>query len=366
MLAVVMGALMTMCTPKVGPEETLVTAAERTAAGNSIKPPLIDIFAWPDGPFGVLRSGSRYAFFATDGGNHPNGKGGSVTLTYGESGNPLDDNSPKQPPIDVSIAPNLKLNPNYPNYSYMGGGPIYQVPAGMPGAGNLLTVYHAERNTTGQGGFYSLLGLARSTDGGRSWSDLGEIIEANQPYRPGLRGYDLGISQLVVDPTQKYFYVYFPDWIANGTTTPSTVTVMSVARVSIRDLLRAAFAATPTPLPQFRKYYRGRWDQPGINGLSTDREPGSYPGDASVSYDSYLQRYVVIADDTNAISYGESPDGVNWTPRIVIFSKPARVYARGIGTGADPNVLGSRFYVYYTLRNDWTTATVGRFAVDCR
>jgi hypothetical protein len=343
----------------------VVTVAQREAAARHAKPPLVDIFAWPDGPFGALKSGDGYTFFATDGGRHRNGKAGSMTMTFGSLANPLGAGFGSDSPVDVEIQNDLGANANHRSYSYIGGGPVYLVPSGLPGAGSLLTVYHAERTTTGAGGFYSLLGLARSTDGGHSWHDLGEIVEANQPYRRDLEGYDLGISQLVTDPSGTYFYVYFPDWIANGTPNPTTVTVMSVARVNIRTLLAAAFATPAGPLPSFFKLYRGTWNQPGINGLSTDLEPGSAPGDASVTYSAYLRRYVVVSDDTQVIGYGESPDGLTWTPRTVVVAEPNKVYARAVGMGDDPNSLGSHFYIYYTDRANWNTATVGRFPVTC-
>jgi hypothetical protein len=354
-----------LCNPQVAAAQVVATAARRKAAGAHAKPPLIDSFDWPDGPFGVLESGGRYAFFATDGGNHRNGKAGSMTMTFGSLADPLGSGSGRDAPIDVAIENDLGLNPKHGAYSYLGGGPVYLVPPGLPGAGNLLTVYHAERNTTGTGGFYSLLGLARSTDGGHSWHDLGEIVEANQPYRRDLEGYDIGVSQLVTDPTGTYFYVYFPDWIENGTANPTTVTIMSVARVELRTLLAAAFATQPTALPAFSKRYDGAWRQPGINGRSTDLEPGSTPGDPSVTYSAYLKRYVVVADDTEVISYGESPDGIAWTSRPTLITAPNKVYARAVGIGADPNSLGRQFYIYFTHRVNWTTATVGRFPVTC-
>lgn len=354
-----------LCTPNVGQPEVVVTVAQREAAARHANPPLVDIFAWPDGPFGVLKSGAGYTFFATDGGQHRNGKAGSMTMTFGSLANPLGAGFGSDAPIDVEIQNDFGSNPNHRSYSYIGGGPVYLVPSGLPGAGNLLTVYHAERTTTGAGGFYSLLGLARSTDGGRSWHDLGEIIEANQPFRRDLEGYDLGIPQLVTDPSATYFYVYFPDWIANGTPNPTTVTVMSVARVNVRALLAAAFATPAGPLPSFVKLHQGTWSQPGMNGLSTDLEPGSPPGDASVTYSAYLRRYVVVSDDTQVIAYGESPDGLTWTSRTILVSEPNKVYARAVGMGDDPNSLGPHFYIYYTDRANWNSATVGRFPITC-
>ena len=53
----------------------------------------------------------------------------------------------------------LSVNPIYPSYGYMGGGPVYQVPIGMTGAGNLLATYHAELPNDA---LYAALGLAAS------------------------------------------------------------------------------------------------------------------------------------------------------------------------------------------------------------
>lgn len=350
-----------LCDPKIGPTETVATPEQRRTAAKRAVPPLLDIFAWPDGPFGVLASGTRYAFFATDGGRHRNAKAGSVTRTLGTLANPLGN---RDTVVDAGIQNDLGLDPLYRTYGYIGGGPVYMIPRGLRGAGSLLTVFHAERNTMANG-FYSSLGLARSTDGGRSWHDLGEIVEANRPYRPAGPSFEIGMSQIVIDPTGAYVYVYFPDWLRASGTMPSRLTVMSVARVRIRDLVNAAFAPSPRALPPFRKFYQGRWDQPGIGGVSSDLQSGSIGGSPSVTFDAFLKRYVVIADDTQNVSYAESPDGVRWTPRRIIFSDPNALYARAIGTGGDPNQLDRRFFVYYTKRPNWNAASVIRFVVNC-
>jgi hypothetical protein len=71
-----------------------------------------------------------------------NNKYGSITRTLGTLDNPLG----SDPPVDVTINPNPDpaVNPFYQSYDYMGGGPVYRVPNGMPGAGNLHLLYHAE------------------------------------------------------------------------------------------------------------------------------------------------------------------------------------------------------------------------------
>jgi len=79
-------------------------------------------------------------------------------------------------------------------------------------------VYHAEIPTVTTMSFYSVLGLASSTDEGFTWIDLGEIVRINQGYRPDMDGYDIGDSNLVASPDGRYFYLYFADWLANGTT----------------------------------------------------------------------------------------------------------------------------------------------------
>ncbi len=359
------------CQPVVSNVTTVVTAAQRKAAGAKAIPPITDApdgFAWPDTSLGVLKSGSGLVFFASDGGHHTeNNKYGSVTRTSGT----LDDPLGTGPPIDVVIRPNPdpSVNSNYATYTYLGGARIHRVPQGAPGGGNLLIVYHAEINTATS--FYSLLGLALSTDDGRSWTDLGEIIRPNQPYEPDLAGFDIGASSLVISSDQQYFYVYFPDWIANGGTQPTTTTVLSVARAPIASVFQAAASQGPHAAA-FMKYYQGSWSQPGVGGLSSDLNPDAgYGGGPNVAFDSALKRYVLINDDTEHIAYSESTDGMSWTLPVLLYENQnpegGANYAVPIGIGADPNILGQQFYVFFTHTSPqgWYGNTVRRFSVTC-
>ncbi|MGC1644928.1 MAG: hypothetical protein WA741_03795, partial [Candidatus Sulfotelmatobacter sp.] len=217
-----------VCSPTILANQEVATPAQREAAGERAQPPLTDTadgFAWPDTPLGVIKTEHGYAFFGSDGGSHShqfwqghwygNNKYGSITRTLGTLDNPLGSDVP----VDVTINPNPDpaVNPFYARYDYMGGGPVYKVPDGMVGAGNLLMVYHAEIPTIATQSFYSVLALAISSDQGASWTDLGEIIRVNQGYRTDMDGFDIGDSPLVVSPDGKYFYIFFPDWRANGT-----------------------------------------------------------------------------------------------------------------------------------------------------
>jgi hypothetical protein len=297
-----------------------------------------------------------------------NNKSGSVVTTVGTLDNPLGTGDPR----DVSISPNpdSAVSPNYPSYGYMGGGPVYQVPAGMTGAGNLLATYHAELPNDA---LYAALGLATSTDNGLHWTDLGEIIRLNQAYAVGLDGFEIGDGPLVLSPDGKYFYLYFPDWIANGTLHSTTTTNVSVARALASSVLEAAFGSTRQHAVVFEKFYKGSWHlQPAIGGASTDLNPTSaYQGYLDIHYNSALQRYVmIISNDTN-FAYAESTDALSWTvPTLLGTFGPIAAYPTAVGLGDDPHILGKSFYVYFThLPTDgtgWTNGALRRLTVCCQ
>lgn len=379
-----------LCPPHIIADDVVVTADQRKDAGERVTPPsLIDPvngFAWPDTPLGIVkeRSGTGYLFFGSDGGCHANcgtvqERAGSITRSAGSLDNPLGSEAPSE-----TLLTGLGLaSPT----DYVGAGPVYRIPDGQKGAGNLLLVYHVERATYAsqykypdplkfQRSFYSSLGLAMSTDEGVTWTDLGIVIRANKPYEPHAPGYDIGDGNLVVDPTNTYFYLYFPDRIERG----STDTFMSVARVPLADLLDAAYAQAPAP--SFTKYYNGSWSQAGIGGRSSSILPLPYPtyaGSPSVGFNSYLNRYVAVFDDTQNISYAESPDGIHWAdPVLIKATDPTQAsadYAVIVSPKGDSTQLGREYYIYYTdspnpanpkiAHAGWQGAKVRRLTVDC-
>ena len=375
-----------VCTPKIIANKVLVTAAQRKAAGNRAWPPLTDAAngcAWPDTELGVAKIDGGYVFFGSDGGYHErqlwedqyygNNKYGSVTRTIGTLDNPLG----TEDPIDVTINPNPdpSVNPFYSAYDYMGGGPVYQVPAGMPGAGKLLMVYHAEIPTVTTQSFYSVFALASSSNGGMSWTDLGEIVRINQGYRTDMDGYDIGDANLVVSPDAKYFYIYFSDWLANGTTHwGNTVTVLSIARATISSVLNDAFGDHPRA-SKFEKYYKG-WDlNQALGGYSQDINPkGAYVGNMQVAWNSDLKRYQMFINQGVLIAYAESPDGMSWSIPTVLHdfrNDPGTpsVYDVPVGMGENPNILGKEFYILYTSSpsaTGWEGASVKRFTISCQ
>jgi hypothetical protein len=369
------------CTPKVTANVVVASPKQRYDAGQRAEPPLTDPgtgFAWPDTPMGVIKTADGYEFFASDGGQHSrqmwrghwvgNNKSGSVVTTMGTLDNPLGTGDPQN--VSLSSSPDPGVNPNYSSYGYMGGGPVYQVPAGMTGAGNLLATYHAELPNDA---LYAALGLAASTDNGLHWTDLGEIIRLNQAYAAGLDLWEIGDGPLVLSPDGKYFYLYFPDWIANGTPHATSTTNVSVARAPVASVLNAAFGSARPHTVAFEKFYEGSWHlQPGIGGASTDLNPRSaYGGYLDIHYNRALQRYVLIISDDTDFAYSESIDGLTWTiPTLLGTFGPIAAYPTAVGFGDDPHVLGKSFYIYFThLPTDgtgWTNGALRRLTLSCQ
>jgi hypothetical protein len=370
-----------VCQPSVTKPTVVASPAQRLAAGRNAQPPVTDPynpFAWPDTPLGIIKVGNGYEFFGSDGGTHSrqmweghsagNNKSGSIVTTTGTLDNPLGTGDPQ----DVSVSSNSdpSVNPNYSSYGYMGGGPVFQVPAGMTGAGNLLATYHAELPNDA---LYAALGLAASTDNGLTWTDLGEIIRLNQSYAVGLDGFEIGDGPLVLSPDGMYFYLYFPDWIANGTPHTTTTTNVSVARALVSSVLNAAFGSAPHHAVAFEKFYKGSWHlQPAIGGASTDLNPKSaYQGYLDIHYNSAIQRYVMIISNDTSFGYAESVDGLTWTLPISLGTYgPIAAYPTAVGLGDDTHVLGQSFYVYFThLPADgsgWKNGELRRVTLTCQ
>ena len=217
------------------------------------------------------------------------------------------------------------------------GGPVYHDPA----TGARLMIYHAEKHGRSAKDFYSVLGLAVSTDAaGLKFRDLGTIIEPNLQTGQTEVG---GGSFAVVD---NQLHVYYRDWFPNGTTSE-----VAVARARISDLVSNALSGLGT---SFNKYYNGGWTEPGRGGLSSPLEIGN-PSNSwlGVSYNDYLNQLVMVTSQWESgggdLYLSTSPDGINWSPRQPIaLDAGEQFYPSLIGTGPDPTHTGQSFYVYYT------------------
>ncbi len=322
--------------------EVVVTNAQRLAAGVNV---------WPDGNMGFYRFGGQNRVAAANSSN--------IASTTSTPANFLSS------VVSSSIAiSSLKEAANYAS-----GGPIYNDIANN----RLLMFYHAENNTVG--GFWSSIGMAVSTDGGTSWTDLGRIIKPNLAVNSpnNLRSVEvMGAPYMVKDG---YFYVYFKDTLDSGTIGGQSLN-LTVARASVADVLSAANTGG---VANFQKYYQSSFSQPGLGGLSQNIAVG-YPFMrwCDVIYLPQISRYaLVFTSEINAstfmMSLGTSQDGVSWYPSARITDYTAGrelIYLTASSDNySDPRVAtGNQFYIYRTNSvisdNRWSDTYVEKFTVN--
>jgi len=113
------------------------------------------------------------------------------------------------------------------------------------------------------------IGLARSTDDGRSWRNLGIIlsdgsfpISCDLPIRFFAGG--VGDPSMAVGPDSAHVYIVFTDYSGADPRTQG----IQVARLAMADL-EAPIA--PDGTSKARRWYNGTWSGPGLQGRSSDR-----------------------------------------------------------------------------------------------
>jgi hypothetical protein len=321
---------LTLASPAValttaGKEEVVMTPSERASVG---------LGAWPDGPMGIQRSRAGYSFYGANSAN--------VARTGGTLDHPA--GSEVSSRIQVEGAKRLA------DVRYASGGPIYDAGGGMK-----LMFIHLERSLAGTSkSWYGSIGLAKSTDGGRSWSFLGEIFKHNLSYSTYKRSRPCGdvaeasFGQYVLRSSggTNYFYSYSPDTQRNCDVT------FAVARAPVAAVIQRARHGG---VSRWSKHYNGTWRQPALGGRSSNVAPPNSPRRSfAMAYDADRKRYVLAM--TRLFTWGvfgleisHSTDGVNWTSPQVVFTTVGEVYAPTIvGTGPDPAVATKSFYVYYS------------------
>lgn len=314
-------ALENPCTIIAGERETVLTNQALSDKGLSY---------WPDGVMGVLRTDADYQFFA--------GNSRLVGVANGTLENP----------ISNSAFPEIKIKNLKESFTYASGGPVYRDASGM-----LLMIYHAENDVTlGSETFYSYLGMAKSTDNGNTWIDLGlfitpEIVD-NISYAE-----DVGSGPFVI--VGDYIYVYFKDTLKMVDTRYDVN--FAVARAKLVDVVQAA--RDSDAVVSWSKYYHGAWEEPGLGGRSDPIETGDLPtSNFDVAYDSTTHKFVAIItgnlNDHMKLYYIESTDGIHWSARQPVdISEGEQVYPTIIGLENDPKSPGASFYVYYLHTPSW-------------
>ena len=300
----------------VGQTEVIYTASQRRNKG---------LDYWVDGNLGVVPIGNgQYHFYGAN--------GPTPVRTTGTLADPAQSRS------NVSIT---GLPSNY--FNYVAGGPTYFDAT----TGARLMIYHAERHASSGQDYYSVLGMAISTDSqGLNFRDLGVIVEPDVPMAQRPHSIEVGGGSFAVMNGE--MYVYYRDYLEGGGSSE-----LAVAKAPVSTILANAMSNQGT---SFTKYYNGGWTQPGVGGRSSALEVGN-PGNAwsAVSYNDYLGGLIMMTSDwadstgNNNLFMSTSMDGVNWSQRqAVVTDAGEQMYPTLIGTGPDPTHTGQSFYAYYT------------------
>ena len=228
--------------------------------------------------------------------------------------------------------------------------------------------------------FYGGIGLALSTDGGKSFSVVGQIFQPNEllsTFEGGGVNMDVGYGSLIVadangkhvnspptNPNGVYFYLFFSDRSPGLPGACSTYSCMAIARAPYADVIAAALSGDPNKVATVFQKYDGAspnpWTQPAtsntpdLSGTSGKYAPlwtDDAPGEVSVIYDSALDGYLAVYQENGSIKLRVSTDLIHWSKSIgPVYSENGRAlyYPTLIGETADPNVAGESPRIFFT------------------
>jgi hypothetical protein len=346
-----------------GPPAPIWTLKDREASG---------LFFFPDMPIGVVKGPrGKYLIFAPGTGK---GAKGAPNGTYEFTGT-LDRIAPARKGANGPL-PSMKLGRLQPSpdktdfdRDYAGGGPVFFLAAGGPKP-LLISVYHGEYHADEPKvpPSYGGTGLAFSQDDGASFVKLGEILSPHATRQESqARKQDVfadgslieadvnGNAVAGTDSGQEiYFYSVFSD--RQSMTEPQG---FGIARVKKSD---AVAAIARRQAPRFKKYYApagaassggDHFTEPGIGGRSTYVvAEKDYIATPQVRYDSHLRQFILVyQQNQNSVWVRTATNLFHWSQPTALVAPVAATkkvfYPSLVGEGADPTVLGQRFFVYY-------------------
>jgi hypothetical protein len=267
---------------------------------------------------------------------------------------------------DQVMAPPIAFTTCDPTYryefdeNYAAPGSVLQDPT-LP-EGSLLMLYEAENHCPDnrwQQPYYATIGVARSSDAGRTWPspynsefggpDRAPRVKGPNPEppvepNPAAMGDALPSAFVDIDKNgQMYLYVVYN--YAVGPSGPSDG-LLRIARAELHS---------SNALPTFWKWYNNSFSQPGIGGMDTSFLPvGNCPGRqvmGSLSYNDDLGLYVMIfvcnsfsVDGYGAWYYSTAPslDSQDWAPPQLIAGSRKKITAP-----CNTNGSGSSFDGFY-------------------
>lgn len=172
----------------------------------------------------------------------------------------------------------------------------------------LFMLYHGEYHPNAPDGFpfNAGIGLAVSKDNGQSFERKGQIIKGKNNLPAKDRVYGAGQPCAIVK--DGYVYLYYIDW--NGQD-PDAI-----------HLARSPLDAGCQP-GSFEKYNNGRFENTGMAGPSTPivlpLKRGYYTALPGVSWNTELNKFLMICESNDGFYVSTSLDGVKWGPTQLLL-----------------------------------------------
>jgi hypothetical protein len=278
---------------------------------------------------------------------------------------------------------------------YAGGGQVVHFAGG--GKSGWLVPFHGEIwwqnpatsdhkcNIPGGSGsqvpcFYSALGLAVSTDNGKTFKVVGQVVQPGQPmsvYTGGGTNMNVGYGSLVVadangkhlknpppDPSIAYFYLFYMDLWPSSSGICANTPCIGVARAPYLGVIAAVFSGDPHQVAQVFHKYDGASPDPWTQLATSDTpdESGTagkyvplWTDDAGIQpeviYDSSYDVYLAVYQWKQGIRVRASDDVLHWSEPIgPSYQEPGRslAYPTLLGDTGDPNVGGPVPRVYFS------------------
>ena len=227
--------------------------------------------------------------------------------------------------------------------------------------------------------FYSGIGLAVSTDNGKTFQVVGQIMQPSQPlsvFTGGGQNMHVGYGSLIVadvngnhlanppaDPASAYFYLFFSDLAPGFSGYCSTNTCAGVARARYSDVITAAFSGDPNQVANVFYKYNGAspnaWtaaatsDTPDLSGTAGAYAPlwTDGPGPGNVLWDSAFNVYLAVVQASGGFYLRASSDLIHWSePTGLTYTESGRTlyYPTLMGETADPTIAGAAPRVYFS------------------
>jgi hypothetical protein len=229
--------------------------------------------------------------------------------------------------------------------------------------------------------YYSTLGLAVSTDDGRTFKAAGESLQLTDPLSASKGGQvnrNIGYGSLLVadangkhldnpppDPRSAYIYLMF---VSSGADLPGACTKAQcpgIARARYEDVVAAVLSGDPHAVARlFRKYDAALddpWSQPAT-GDSPDLTIGGgrfsplYLGGGpnmvvyDRAFDVYLGAVITYAGRLPGLTIRTSTDLIHWSDPIgppITDGKRALSYITLLGETGDPTIAGAEPRLYF-------------------